>query len=153
MNIYIRPLKEEDAYSSYIWRNDPEVFKFTGNVYTNRITIESELNWIRRVMDNNDEYRCAIMADDEYIGNIYLTGINDCEAWFHIFIGNKDYWGKGIAKKASLLMLDHAFNILKIKTVRLSVHPDNLSAINLYSSIGYKETGMCDNRIIMEISK
>ncbi len=28
MNVTIRPLVEEDAYTSVKWRNDPEVFKF-----------------------------------------------------------------------------------------------------------------------------
>ncbi len=30
MQVAIRPLQESDAYTSYKWRNDNEVFKFTG---------------------------------------------------------------------------------------------------------------------------
>ncbi len=30
MQVAIRPLQESDAYTSYKWRNDDEVFKFTG---------------------------------------------------------------------------------------------------------------------------
>lgn len=33
MEVAIRPLREEDAYTSVKWRNDSEVFKFTGNTY------------------------------------------------------------------------------------------------------------------------
>ena len=49
MEVKIRPLREEDAYVSYKWRNDPLVFKYTCNRYTSEITLESELEWIRRV--------------------------------------------------------------------------------------------------------
>ena len=93
MNVTIRPLQEEDAYTSVIWRNDPDVFKFTGNTYNHEITIDSELNWIRKVINNADEYRCAILANDIYVGNIYLTNIKQGKAEYHIFLGNKEFWG------------------------------------------------------------
>ena len=67
MNVTIRPLVEEDAYTSVKWRNDSEVFKFTGNTYKHEIKIENELEWIRKVMANPADYRCAILADDVYV--------------------------------------------------------------------------------------
>ena len=100
MEVAIRPLREEDAYTSVKWRNDSEVFKFTGNTYKNEIKIENELEWIPKVVANPNDYRCAILADGVYVGNIYLTDIDGKAANYHIFIGNKEYWGKGVAKKA-----------------------------------------------------
>ena len=137
MNVTIRPLQEQDAYTSVKWRNDPEVFKYTGNTYKNEITLETELNWIRKVMANENEYRCAILADDVYVGNIYLTDITNESAHYHIFIGNKGYWGKGVAKKASLLVLQHAFEKLKLQCVELRVKKQNQSALHLYLSLGF----------------
>lgn len=104
MKVTIRPLIEEDAYTSVKWRNDPEVFKYTGNTYKHEIKIENELEWIRKVIAKANDYRCAILVDEVYVGNIYLTDIQDCKAHYHIFIGNRNYWGKGVAKKASLLL-------------------------------------------------
>lgn len=103
-------------------RNDPEVFKYTGTVYRNEIFLDTELNWINKVIQNKDEYRCAILVDDVYVGNIYLTGITTTSADYHIFIGNKDYWGKGVAKKALELILRYAFDDLKLKIVKLRVN-------------------------------
>lgn len=105
MKVTIRPLIEEDAYTSVKWRNDPEVFKYTGNTYKNEIKIENELEWIRKVTNNPLDYRCAILAEGVYVGNIYLTCIKGGKADYHIFIGDKSYWGKGVAKQASLLIL------------------------------------------------
>ncbi len=139
MIVTIRPLEENDAYTSVKWRNDPEVFKYTGNTYNHVITIDSELEWIRKVINNPNDYRCAILADGVYVGNIYLTDINDGNANYHIFIGDKSYWGKGIAKSASKLIIDYGFNELDLKCIYLRVKRPNSSAIHLYQSLGFQE--------------
>lgn len=152
MNVTIRPLVEEDAYTSVKWRNDPEVFKFTGNTYKHEITIDNELEWIRKVIANTNDYRCAILVDEVYVGNIYLTDIQEGKAHYHIFIGNKNYWGKGVAKKASLLILEYAFNVLNIKEVLLRVRNVNTSAYNLYLRLGFKDVKVDGIWTLMKLS-
>ena len=139
MKVIIRPLIEEDAYTSVKWRNDPDVFLYTGNTYKHEIKIENELEWIRKVTTNPNDYRCAIIADGVYVGNIYLTDIDETSAHYHIFIGNKEYWGRGVAKQASLLILDYAFNTLKLQSVLLRVRKENVSAYMLYKKLGFLE--------------
>ena len=152
MIVTIRPLREEDAYTSVKWRNDPEVIKYTGNIYKNEITLDTELNWIRKVIKNENEYRCAIIADDAYVGNIYLTDITNESAHYHIFIGNKDYWGKGVAKKASELILQQAFHVLKLKKVYLRVKKQNKAALYLYQKIGFITQSEDEEWLEMEIT-
>lgn len=137
MQVTIRPLQEQDAYTSVKWRNDPEVFKYTGNTYDHIITVQSELDWIRKVIANHNDYRCAILVDGEYVGNIYLTDIDGETAEYHIFLGNKNFWGKGVAKKASCLLLDHAFKTLNLKCIHLRVRKENNAAVKLYESLGF----------------
>lgn len=139
MVVTIRPLQKNDAYSSVEWRNDPEVFKYTGNTYDQEITIESELEWICKVISNQNEYRCAILVDGVYVGNIYLTDIDGVSAHYHIFIGNKNYWGKGVAKRASQQILHYAFDQLMLQSVLLRVQEENSAAIKLYKNLGFKE--------------
>jgi diamine N-acetyltransferase len=45
-------------------------------------------------MAEKDSRRFAILADDTYVGNIYLTDINDKTAEYHIFIGGKTFGAK-----------------------------------------------------------
>ena len=153
MQVTIRPLQEQDAYTSVRWRNDPDVFKYTGNTYDHEITIESELGWIRRVIANPNDYRCAILVDGIYVGNIYLTDIEGEAAEYHIFIGNKDYWGKGVAKHASCLLLDYAFNVLSLKRVHLRVRQENISAIKLYKKLGFCVDYKVEGQLVMSINK
>lgn len=138
MQVTIRPLEENDAYTSVKWRNDPSVFKYTGTVYKNEITIENELEWSRKACANLNDYRCAIIVNEVYVGNIYLTDIDGVSAHYHIFIGNKEYWGKGVAKQASKLILAYAFNVLKLESVKLRVRKENTLAFMLYKKLGFE---------------
>lgn len=142
MQVTIRPLEEKDAYTSVKWRNDPDVFKYTGNIYKEEIKLENELEWIGKVIANNGsgkDYRCAILVDGEYVGNIYLTDIDGISAHYHIFIGNKDYWGKGVAKKASEIILRYAIHELGLNYVYLRVRKVNVNAYSLYKKLGFTD--------------
>ena len=153
MNVTIRPLQESDAYTSVKWRNDPEVFKYTGNIYSCEITIDNELEWIRKVICNPNEYRCAILADGIYVGNIYLTDINDEEAEYHIFIGERSFWGKGIARLASEKIIEYGFTQLHLNCIKLRVRAENKRAYSLYQTLGFIEVESDDTWISMRLSK
>ena len=97
--VKIRPLRIEDAKTSYKWRNDKEVFYYTGNTYNNYISYETELEWIQRVIKNSNEYRCAILVDDVYVGNIYLTDINGESAEYHNIYRRERLLGKRCCRR------------------------------------------------------
>lgn len=153
MKVTIRPLQEEDAEIAYQWRNDPEVFRYTGAKYDHTITYEDELNWIRKVINNTDQIRCAIVADNIYVGNIYLTDIDQYSAHYQIFIGNKSFWHKGVGTEASLLILQKAFAELNLEKVILRVKSDNKSAIRLYNNLGFQTIEAGNPWILMAITK
>lgn len=151
MNVEIRKLREEDAYTSVKWRNDPEVFKYTGNTYPHEIKIETELEWIRQVIANPNDFRCAIEVDGKYVGNIYLNEINTGIGQYNIFIGKKDYWGQGVAKAASELIIRYGFTVLNLSSIYLKVKKQNTRALSLYYSLGFVETEYDGDWIYMEI--
>lgn len=154
MQVAIRPLQMQDAYTSVVWRNDPEVFKYTGNTYDHEITIDSELAWIKNVIANNNdgkEYRCAIEADGVYVGNIYLTDLDSGIGHYHIFIGDKDYWGKGIARKASEQIISDGFNKFNLKEIQLRVSSLNMRAVKLYEKLGFVAIDSAENWILMTL--
>ena len=138
MKVAIRPLKIEDAEASYKWRNNEEIWSKTGSSPERIISKKDELDWIQKVIKRKDELRFAICVSEEekYIGNIQLTNIKDSSAEFHIFIGEKSYWGKGIAHKAMLLILRHGFEVLNLEEIYLRVRNDHARAIKLYKKQG-----------------
>lgn len=150
MEVTIRPLEEKDAYTSVKWRNIPELWALTKSAPDREITIEDEMTWIRKVM-NDGSKRFAILADDTYVGNTYLTDIENGACEYHIFIGDKNYWGKGIARKASELIITFAKDELHLKAIILEVNEANGAAIHLYKSLGFKQTGMREAFIQMRL--
>lgn len=148
--ILIRPLKVEDANTSYQWRNDSEIWKYTGSKPNRIITADIEKDWLSEVLQRENEKRFAITADDIYIGNIQLTNITKDQAEYHIFIGDKNYWGKGIAQLATYQILHYAKEELKLKDVYLSVRKENANAINTYFKSSFEKTEEIDDWIKMK---
>lgn len=149
-NIYIRPLQREDALTSYKWRNDPEIWLYTGRRPDRIITPEIELEWIDRVLKDTSSRRFAVCLKENnaYIGNVQLTDILDGKAEFHIFIGSKECWGKGFGTEATKLLISYAKDILKLKELRLWVNPQNKSAIRIYLKCGFKQIDDSINMVL-----
>lgn len=91
------------------------------------------------------EYTFAIvdLKTDELIGNIGFPKIDyiNRTAELGIFIGNKEYWGKGYGVEAIELLLDFGFNILNLHNISLKVFSYNKPAIRCYKKVGFKEAG------------
>ena len=65
-----------------------------------------------------------------------LDGENG-SALFHITIGEKDAWGQGFGTEATRLMLEHAFERLRLHRIGLSVFAFNERAIRSYRRAGF----------------
>ena len=137
MKVEIRPLIIDDARKSWKWRNDPLIWKYTGSSPKVKITQNIEIKWIKEVLRRKDEKRFAICVDNIYVGNIQLTGITKFDAEYHIFIGDKKYWGRGIGKAATQLLIEFGFSELGLKEIYLWVTKLNKSAIRIYKSSGF----------------
>lgn len=155
MKIIIRPLKISDAAISWKWRNDPDIWKLTGRKWNNIVTLEMEEQWLEKVIINANEKRFAICVneDEKYVGNVQLTDIRDNKAQFHIFIGEKSYWGKGIATEATKLVLDYGFGVLKLEEIYLHVKEGNPAAIKAYRKCGFVVEETKSDGIYMKVCK
>ncbi|UCA58850.1 GNAT family N-acetyltransferase [Chryseobacterium rhizoplanae] len=151
-NVLIRPLVKEDALTSYQWRNDSEIWKFTGSRPNITVTQEVESEWIEKVLKDDSSKRFAILCDGEYIGNVQLTNINNDSAEFHIFIGKKEFWGKGISQLATYQILYYAKEVLKLSEVYLFVRPENIAAIKSYQNNNFTITEQDHEHLKMSLS-
>lgn len=99
--------------------------------------VEAERAWIERVVSEPTNRRCAILADDVYVGNVYLTDIRDGSAQFHIFIGDRRIWGRGVGQRATAAMLEIGWREMELNNVYLLVHRENVAALSLYRGLGF----------------
>jgi diamine N-acetyltransferase len=153
MKVFIRPLTLDDAKTSWKWRNDPFVWKYTGKRPNRLITIEIEQEWLKSALQKENESRFAICIgkEMEYIGNIQLTDITKVDAQFHVFIGEKQYHNKGIGSCAAKLIIEYAFVNLNLKVLYLFVNSNNISAIRSYKKCGFKTIDIQNEIIKMTI--
>ena len=58
-----------------------------------------------------------------------------------IFIGEPEYWGKGIGPEAINLMLDYGFNTLNYHKILASVNATNTRSLGMCKKLGFIEEG------------
>ncbi len=138
--IYLKTLGKHDATKEYCsWLNDPVVNKY---LETRDATIAGIEKYIK---DKNKNPNCLFLGiffkeNQKHIGTIKLEPVDlkNCKATLGLLIGDKDYWGKGIGKEATALLVDYGFNKLKLKEVNLGVISDNKAAVRVYEKAGFK---------------
>lgn len=76
-----------------------------------------EVGWLSYVLGSTSDKCFAICLNftERHIGIIELTNISDHDAQGNILIGEKEFWGKGIATKAMQMISEFAFCHLKLK--------------------------------------
>jgi diamine N-acetyltransferase len=142
-SVYLRSLKLVDAKTSYLWRNNPLIWQFTRFKPVKPISESMETEWLKKALSNTKEYRFAIClkSNGQYLGNVQLIDVKSKNAELHLFIGNPSFWGKGIGRQATALILNYGFTYLGLDSIRLDVHKDNYPAIALYNKLGFFVNG------------
>ena len=142
-NIYLSPRGSEDYLKFTEWLNDMEVTK--GLITSHMVyTAEAEKAYLENsISDKERAFGIIDKTEDKIIGTCGLIEIDfiNRNAELGIFIGDKNYWGKGYGREAIDLTLDFGFNILNLNTIMLKVYEYNINAINCYKGIGFKEVG------------
>ncbi|GMN07866.1 GNAT family protein [Croceitalea sp. MTPC5] len=137
--LVLEPLSLKHLSEKYVsWLNDSETNRYleTKGGYT----IE-KLKYFLIENENKNILFWAIKKkqDNEHIGNIKIDPVD----WdllsgeYGILMGDKNSWGKGFAKEASLLVVDYCFNQLGLKKITLGVIHENTAALGLYKNLGF----------------
>jgi RimJ/RimL family protein N-acetyltransferase len=137
--VYIRPLRVEDALVSYKWRNNPRLWKYTGSRPDREITPEIETEWLKGALQRTHEKRFAICLkdNDQYIGNVFFTNVTEDHADINIFIGELQFWGGNRAASAAAQLIDYGFTELKLKRVYTDMQPSNTPAKTLAAKMNF----------------
>ncbi len=141
MQVTIRKFEEKDIPNKVKWINDPANNRFLH--YDLPLEEEKTRKWYRSIITRQDRYDAVIEADGVPCGLIGLLNIDskNQKAEFYIAMGEAAYKRKGVAEKASRLLLDHAFGCLALNRVYLYTETKNTPARNLFEKIGFKKEG------------
>lgn len=135
----LEPLSEKHLSEKYVnWLNDRNTNKYleTRGGYDLK-TLESFI-WEHK---HKKTLFWAIIFKEtgEHIGNIKIDPIDSISKTgeYGILMGDKRFWGKGLAKEASFAVIDFCFNKLNLEKITLGVIEDNVNAVNLYQKMGF----------------
>lgn len=138
--ISLEPLSLETAMLVREWRNSPKVNRFMD--FKAEITEIQQQKWFEAAITSNNIF-FIIQKGSIPIGMIHLDrfDMDKKSAYSGLFIGNEEFEGTGIAFRASVSLLEYAFEELKLESVFAKVHKDNAVAINYNKNLGFKEDG------------
>lgn len=140
---FLSPVDKHYADEVVVWSNDLNIALKTHDAQ-DFINHEKQTSYLELMTQGlNHAYMIVEKHTEKPIGLCRLMHVDGIHktATLGIFIGNKDFLGKGIGEDALRLLIDYAFNFLNIHNIWLYVAEYNLRACNLYKRLGFKEIG------------
>ncbi|MEK4042605.1 GNAT family protein [Paenibacillus sp. FSL H8-0048] len=141
---YLSTVATDDAEAWTRWFNDLEVTAPLGNEAYLLTSLDKEREGIEHVLKSGTHmFSIVDLESDMAIGRCLLFDVNlvDRNAMAGIFIGDKEFWGKGFGSDAMRLLVDYGFNLLNLNNIMLGTFAFNQRAIQCYKKVGFKEIG------------
>jgi len=138
--VVLRPVDLKDAPNLTRWLNDEEVTAFLPVWMP--VTLTDEEQWIRN--EESGRMRFAIDAlDGRHIGNCSLrqAGGHGRVSEVGLFIGNREYWGKGYGTDATVTLCTFGFVYQNLDRIALYCVADNAAAVRCYEKAGFEHEG------------
>ncbi len=152
--VRLRLLEEADLPMTRAWRNQDHIRRWFFN--SDIITPEQHHAWWRRYHERDDDFVFVIEETDTLkrpIGQVALYNIDWAAGraeFGRLMIGEAAAQGQGLARLATSTIVDEALTAWAINEVYLEVLPENLPALAIYRSCGFRELGCHVGVIHME---
>lgn len=141
---YLSPLSLDDAAKMAEWENDLAVTLPLGDEAYNTTSQEKLTEDLRGALQAKMHiFGILDLATDQLIGRCVLFNVDPVNrsAMLGIFIGEKDFWGKGYGSEAVQLLVEFGFYLLNLNSIELGVFAFNERAVAAYRKVGFKEIG------------
>ncbi len=137
------PCKETDLETCLAGMNDPEVRQYL--IGTFPLPRQAEEEWFDRKPSNppTDIMFAVQTKRGEFLGNIGLHRVSwtDGTAATGTALFRKDHWGRKAGTEAKMLLLNYAFNTLRLRRICTQVYGFNERSLRCQLRCGYKEEG------------
>jgi RimJ/RimL family protein N-acetyltransferase len=152
--IYLSPLSTDDVTERYhSWLVDQKVNAFL-EVRGNELTLDDIREYITQGPASGAYYMYAIrtLDTDLHIGNVKIGPIQ----WTHrvadlpVIIGDREFWGKGIATEAIRLGNRLAFEFYDLRKLQGQIYRGNVGSIKAYCRAGWIIEGVVRGRYLVD---
>jgi RimJ/RimL family protein N-acetyltransferase len=151
--IVLRRHRPDDLAAIARWYSDPEVGRLTRYQLLPMSGKEIERFFESRLLSPDAlAYAIVERGAERLVGFTTFSALDadNGSVLFHITIGERDAWGRGLGTEATELMLEHAFDRLGLHRVGLSVFDFNQRAIRAYEKAGFREEGRSREAILRD---
>jgi RimJ/RimL family protein N-acetyltransferase len=139
-----RLLKFSDANYFCQWVNDEEVIRYSLTKFHEISSQEEILKWYLGMLTDKKCFSVGVCSiSGSLIGHTGISGINkvDKNGEYFIFLGDKNYWRKGIASITTIDMANYGLEKLQLHRVFLTASSANEGALKAYKRAGFIEEG------------
>jgi len=143
--VIVRPVERTDLELVQKWYNDDEVMFWGSGAKPDMMVSMDYLEdvWFE---ESFTEYSVRMMIETEQAIPIGIIGFKDMDfqersCRMLIFIGEKDYWGKGYGTDVIKGFLKYLFNRWNLHRVEADTWDGNDRAIETYKKCGFVEEG------------
>lgn len=145
---YLVPFEEKHLNDkNYLkWLRDYEVIKSINRLdYVCPVSFEAVKEYCERVIKSKNDIFLAICLkeNNKFIGTIKVNNIN----WYTriadigILIGEKKYWGKGVATDSVYAVSKYLFEILGMRKLTAGLMQINLAMQRVFEKLGFQVEG------------
>ena len=124
------------------WFADPQVTRFLER--DTPPTLKEEEEWLERVARSETDVMWGLFVQDEHIGSTGISGINwrSRHAMSGTMIGDRRWWGRGIATEAMGMRTRYAFEELGLNKLVTHVYEGNVASRRALERVGYQTVGV-----------
>jgi len=134
------PLSDLYLEKILLWRNQPEVRKFSFNDHL--ISIDEHNNWWQRIKDDKSKKWMIFQHQEIDSGVVYYCDISsEKEAYWGFYFSSefKDYEKLKLWFALEKQAINYAFNELQLLSLKCEVLSFNKAALVMHKRFGYKE--------------
>lgn len=141
----LRPLNETDIGERYLsWLREEEITRYLEVRFTGQ-TVSGLRRYVASLNDSKDTLFLGMFIEDSgvHIGNIKLGPVNfhHRRADMGIIIGDRDYWGKGLAPEAIEALAQYAFTVLGLHKLMAGMYEENEGSLQAFLKVGFAVEG------------
>jgi UDP-4-amino-4,6-dideoxy-N-acetyl-beta-L-altrosamine N-acetyltransferase len=135
--VRLSPLSIEDIELLRHWRNREDIVRYME--FQKHITAQEQRDWFEHLDSQRDHY-FIIKWQEQSVGMAHVNMVDETSqsAQVGLFMGEPAFSGTGIALKASLSLLEFAFESLGLMKVWAKVHQSNRVAFEYNKQLGFE---------------
>lgn len=141
--VYLRGLEESDLKYIKKWLSDSDFTKFLFQGDFPHSLDKLTENFAKDKKQGNPVFAIIYKKNNKVIGwaGLYEIDWISRTAEIRFFIGEKKYWGKGLATESVSLIIDYGFHKLNLHRIYGGMNEENYGSAKIFQKLGFSNEG------------